>query len=386
MSENTVIQDQKTAEGSGDILSGGIEILETLKENLLELDGYRQRCRELDAEEDRLERQLSAREQSIQAEITAVTRQRRQEIESSFDSEINTIKTRMKKIRSKKDKLKTARISERIQIETAELEEQKREKRAEIRAVFRKEQINRLCGSRLFYSFFLPAGIGDLLYACIFVLVLLLIPCGIYFLLIPDRKGYMIVLMYLAVILVFGGLYALLRSKVRTRHLAAFQSVRLIRSDIFRIEKEERRIARGIRRDRDESGYGLEKYDEQLQLCQKKLDELAENEKKALKEFDSGTRTALAKEITDRNQKELDDLMARHEKAEADQDLAEQKAREFAVEITRRYEGFMGKDMMNLQAVDALSELIASGRASNVSEAALLYRQENQSRTAARKK
>ena len=46
----------------------------------------------------------------------------------------------------------------------------------------------------------------------------------------------------------------------------------------------------------------------------------------------------------------------------------------------------MGKDMMNLQAVDALSELIASGRASNVSEAALLYRQENQSRTAARKK
>ncbi len=386
MSENTVLKSQNTAGEEGSILSGGLEVLENLKENLLELEGYRKRAGELDAEEDRLERQIQAKEQSVQAEISAVCRQRRQELESSFDSEMNTIRARMKKIRSKKDKLRTAKISERIQIETADLEEEKKEKQAEIRALFRKEQINRLFGSRLFYAFFLPGGIRDLCCAGACLLALVLIPAGIYRLLIPNRRGYMLVLMYLAVILVFGGLYALLLTKGKNRHQAAFGSVRLIRSEIFRIEKEQRRIARDIRRDRDESGYGLEKYDEQLKVCQEKLDELAEKEKKALKEFDSGTKAALAREIAGRYQKDLEELRKRHEKAEAEQESSGQKAREFAVEITGKYEGLMGKDMMNLSAVDTLCDLIRQGRAATVSEAVLLYRQENTGRTSSRKR
>ena len=46
------------------ILSSGIETLYTMKENLLELTGYREKSSKLAAEEDDLERQLAAKEKA----------------------------------------------------------------------------------------------------------------------------------------------------------------------------------------------------------------------------------------------------------------------------------------------------------------------------------
>lgn len=367
------------------VLAGGIETLHELKEDLLELEGYRQRCKELDAEDIRLEKLIDSKAQAAEAEFAALVKRRRQELASSFAAEMTTAKNRMKKLKAKKDKLKNAKVSERIDIETAELREEKKAERTEIRSIYRKEPINRLFNNRLFYSFFLPGNVGDVLIAFAVILILLAIPCGIYYLVLPERKVWMLILLYVAVIAVFGGIYAMILAGIKTRHEEAFRRIRTIRAGIRRIEKEERRIAKSIYKDRDESGYGLEKYDDQLKELQARIDELAEQEKQALKDFDGKTRTALKAEVMGRYEKELTELAENHEQVETAQSAADKQAREFAVEITRRFEPFMGKDMMNLQAVDALIAIVEEGRASTISGAVLLYRQENPSKASGKK-
>lgn len=385
MEEETGLSKQGAFTEGEDVLSGGIETLERLKENLLELEEYRQKCGQLDEEETKIEKQIELKKKAAADEIAAISKQRRLEIEESFNIEMNKARGRMKKLRAKKEKLKNAKVSERIQIETAELKDEKKAEKAEIKAIYRKEQMSRFFNHRLFFALFLPKGLIDFLIAFLSLLILTLLPCGIYFLLIPQRKVWMLILIYVAVIFIFGGLYALITTKVKERHLEALKQVRTIQMNIRRIEKQERRTARAVYKDRDESGYGLEKYDDQLKEFQGRIDELAEQEKQALMEFDSQTQTALAKEVMSRYETDLDELMLSHENIEAEQSAADQKARDFSVEVTRKYEGFLGKDLISLPVVDALIALIQEGRASTTAGAALIYRQELQAKSSSKK-
>jgi hypothetical protein len=170
-----VIMEQDT------ILCGGVDALYTMKENLLELEGYKAMSSELALKEDQLEKQLDYKEKALAEEIMITIKKRKLEVEASFDEQIDKVKARIKKVNAKKDKEKDAKISERIRVETTDLTTEKIRLKEEMKAVFQKNSIPRVLYYSLYYALFLPRCIKDIctilltIFGTVFVLAYLVV-------------------------------------------------------------------------------------------------------------------------------------------------------------------------------------------------------------------
>ena len=140
--------------GDVNVLSGGIEILHEIKENLLELDGYKEKSLDMVNEQEKLEKLIAAREKARDSEIAETVSKRIEEVEESFDGQIEKTRARVKKVKAKRDKLKDTKVSERIDVETADMREEIRSLNQDIKALFTKNQIPRIFNNQFPFLLF----------------------------------------------------------------------------------------------------------------------------------------------------------------------------------------------------------------------------------------
>lgn len=357
------------------ILSGGIEELYTVKENILELNGFREKYKEQEAIEDSAETRLEDKENVMNMEIQQTLNQRKNEIIRSYDEQIDEVKNRLKKINTKKEKAKNVRVSKRIEKETDSLTAENKQLRSEARTVFKKGRVPFFCNSRFYFSLFAPKGLGDAGILILFILITLLaIPCGIYYLLLPDPKIWMLILIYFIDIIVFGGLYALTHHMTKEKHPEEIKGVRQIRNKILINKKKIKAIKNSIVKDPDESHYGLDKYDKELLELDNKVSEIAQDKSKALKVFEKETKAVIIAEINSRYQKELDALNEAYQKIHAENTVLADKVKDMSLKLVREYEGYLGKDCLTPETTDQLIAFMEDGRAKTVSEAIAILR------------
>lgn len=351
------------------VLAGGIETLYAMKENLLELEGYKERSLELEKEEERLEKAILSMEKVISDEIAAVTKKRKDEIEESFEEQIGKIKARLKKVKTKKDKLKDSKVSERIEIETSELVEEKRQLNEEIKSIFRINHISRVYNNRLYYALFMPQGIKDLFIILITILIcFLVIPVGIYHFLLPQ-KFLWIVITYFITVIVFGAVYFRINHVTKEKHQEGAKKLRNSRRNLAENMRSIKAIERSIRKDKDESAYGLDKYNNEIEQLETEVVSITEEKKAALVDFETNTKLIIAEEIKDRQKNELEELKRSHDRVYEEQRNAEEKITKYSLDISRKYESFVGKENMSIVKIERLIGLIESGEVSKVSDA-----------------
>lgn len=359
------------------VLTGGIETLYTMKENLLELEGYKQKSAELAKEEEKLEKDISLKEKAINDEISEVTKKRKDDIENSFEEQISKTKVRLKKVKAKKDKLKDAKVSERIKIETSELMEERRQLKEEIKSVFRLNHIPRAFNNNLYYSIYYPRSIKDILIIRIAIaLCFLALPVCIYQGLLPKESKWLIIT-YFVTVLVFGGVYVIINHITKEKHQEVPMQIRTLRSKLAVNLKKIKVIERGIRKDKDESGYGLDKFNDEIADLETEVANITEEKKAALVTFETTTKYVIIEEIKNRKQKELDDLKMNHGRVYEEQRNAEEKVKQYSLEISSKYESFVGKENMSIDRINRLIELVESGEVTKVSDAIAANKQMN---------
>jgi hypothetical protein len=358
------------------LLTGGVDKLNEIKENLLELNGYHENYEKLVLEEDKNEKSIQSLEKAAADEVGATIKKRRAEIESAYDKQLEKSKAKIKKIKDKRDKRKNKKVSERIGEETASLREENHRLKLEARTLFKQKHVPSYCNTKLYYALYYPRYFSDIVIIFFALLItLLIIPCGIYFFVLPEERILYLVLIYIITVVIFGGLYLLIGNYTKDKHSNTLKQVREIRHDIIDNKKKIKAIKRQIKKDRDESSYGLENFDEGLEKLDSELAEIALQKKEALLTFENTTIQVITSEIRKQYEEKLTTLKGENEAIIVKTTQAENKIKALTLKIASEYEPFIGKDLITLDRIQSLINIIEAGNATNISEAVQFNRQ-----------
>lgn len=359
---------------SNAILHGGIDELNIIKEHVIELSGYQERNAELLKEESRLDKLIAGKEKDRNDEAENTLKKRKSELVETYESQLATLNARNKKIKAKKEKDKGIKVSERISEETAELREKNKGLALEIKTKLKTEKTPKICNTTLFYALFMPKGMGELfLFLLSLLVVFLAIPFGIYLLFFAQKFGELaLAVIYVIMILLVGSVYLAINNKIKEPHLDTIRAVRLLRNQYRRNNKNIQDIQKGIKNDADESPYGLERYDDELQELAAEINRVTEEEKQALNTFEAETAPQIKAEINSRYAEELTSLKETYAEACENQKATEDKIKEISLMMSKQYEAYIGKDMLTVQKLDKLISRISKGEANDIGEALAL--------------
>ncbi|MBP5331871.1 MAG: hypothetical protein J6Y89_08480 [Lachnospiraceae bacterium] len=357
------------------VLNGGIDILNEMKASITELEDMKLKVVGLSEKQTKLEKDIAAKQKSMDAEIGTTVARRLSEIEKSFDSEIDNTRDRIKRVRTKKDKLKDARISERIEIETASLHEQIRSQKQDLKGIFSREHISRIFNTEYFFSVFLPDQVGDFCVILASIIIMLALPALIYVLL-PQalHKLWVGVLLYVVVIVVSMAIFWLIYKFVKKKNIKALENARTIRDNIRNTKKQIRKLERDIRKDKDESGYGLEKYETELQDLDNQINDIVDQKKRALSDFETTTKVDITNQIKAGYIDSINKMKAENEIAYDEQRTLENRIKTASLEISQKYEAYVGKENLSAGMIDSLIEIINGGDAVNIADALAFYK------------
>ena len=339
-----------------------------------ELSASRNLLDKFHQEKKRLEKELEAEKKAVADAINLTVKKRMEEIESTYDKEIAREQDSLKRMRSKREKAKNQGIKERIEEETAELKENNRELRRQMKDLFWQEGVPGFCSSRLYYALYMPDSFKEWMLLLIFILLCFLaIPCGVYFL-IPQRAPYYLAGIYFFTILIFGGSYVLINNRTKVRHQNALRKGRSIRDFIKSNDRKIKVIIRSVKRDRNEAVYNLEKYDDEIARMEQDLMDITEKKREALNTFDKVTKTIISDEIASSSREKLDRLLKEYEEASANVKEAEVRVKEQTLFINDNYASYVGREYMAPERLDELADMIRMGKASTISEAKAIYK------------
>lgn len=360
---------------ANNILSGGIEQLNEIKNCLIELSGSIEDSKLQKEEAEKLEKSVTRLEKDIADEIQLTIKKRRAEINDSFDRQVDKIRDKKKKIKEQRNKAKSLKISERIDAETADLRMENKNLKLEAKKIIKHGKMPFFINSKFYLALYYPSCFTDILVIiATLAAVLLLIPCGVYFWLLPEGMAYL-VLTYVVTVIAFGSLYLFTGNKTRNKYLEKILQIRQIRSHIRKNDRKISDIKRKIKKDRDESGYDLNGYDEDLAALEKEEEDLLAQKKDALAAFDNTTSKVIAGEIQELYSDKIGRLKDELEKAKNSLKQTDEKVKALTIKIAAEYEPFLGKDLMTLDRLESLSNIILAGNARNISEAITFYRQ-----------
>lgn len=341
-----------------------------------ELNRSKKVCKELEAEEQRLDRELENEKKAVADSISLTVKKRREEISSSYDKEIGSGQERLRKTRAKREKAKSQGVKERIAEETEALREHNQELETQMKTLFKQDRIPAFCRSTWYYAMYMPGSVKEIgLMMLTFCVCFLAVP-GIAYLLIPsaERQYWMLALIYVLAILVFGGLYITIGNKTKMNHAEALKKGRNIRSMIRTNNKKIRVITVSIRRDRDEAVYNLEKFDDEIARLEQELQQISLHKKDALNTFNTVTKNIISDEIINNSKSRIEAIEEEHERISEKLREAQKHAKEQALYVTDQYETYLGKEFMQTEKIAELAKIIRNGQASNLSEAIAVYK------------
>lgn len=338
-----------------------------------ELSASRNLLEKFHQEKRHLEKELEAERKAVADDISLTIKKRIDEIEGTYDKEIEREQDALKRMRAKREKAKNQGVKERIEEETVELKGNNKELRQQMKDVFRQERVPKFCNSRLYYALYLPGGFREwMLLITVILIVFLVLPCGIYFLL-PEKTLFYLIGIYFLTVVVFGSIYILIYNWTKMRHLSALRKGSTIRDLIKTNDRKMKVIINSIKRDRDEASYDLEKFDDEIARIEQELTDIMDKKREALNTFDKVTKTIISDEIADGRKDILTKLTKDYEEAQTSGKEAEIRVKEQTLFINDNYTSYIGKEFMIPELLDELADMIRMGKATTIGEAKTLY-------------
>lgn len=352
------------------------------KKAVQELEELKQKEKMLTDLEKQLESSLKTKKKEVAETISLTVKKRSDEIAKSYDAEIAKTQERIKKVRGKREKAKSQGEKERIAEETQNLVQENEDLRGQIKTLFHANHVPGFCASNFYYALYFPKGIKEFMILLITLVVCFLaIPVGVYFA-IPDRPTWMLIVIYVLAILIFGGLYVLIGNSTKMKHMQTLKEGSLLRSQIKANKKQMKKIEKSIRKDKDEAVYNLQLFDDEIAQLEQDMAQTERQKKDALNTFNNVTKTIISDEINGNHKAEIEQMESDLVKTTADLKSTQSALMAKALYITDNFEIYAGKEFMVLEKLNALQEIIESEKATNLTDAVLVFKSKDYSRKA----
>lgn len=346
------------------LLNEGREVLVTIYNEVKELEDKIKKEKELSNLEESTEKALVDKEKSVSDEIMDTLKVKRNGIMKTFDEEENKLNRLLKKVNQKKEKYREGKVSERIKAETEEYIEDNKMIKAEAKKQFKQTKTPGFFNTGFFYTLFMPRGIKDLL-ICLFTFIVIFagIPFLIWLFMEKPVEIYIIAIIYLVLIFVFGVLYITIFKA--SRKYPMVNKGNNFRQKIKNNKKLIAKITKNIKKDKDDTQYGLEHYDAQLEEMTAQREELNEKRKSAIKTFDEVTKQAIASEIQNASQPEIDSYKEKLGEITKELSGIREHIKKLKIKIVEEYEPFLGyvnmttiSEMLKIESGSTVGEVL----------------------------
>ena len=335
----------------------------------------------------RLKKTVEVEHKAIEDEVSSTLKRRKEEIAATYDKEIEVNRAKIKQIRSKRDKKKNQRMNQRMQEETYEVKEKNRQLMTEMRTKFKQAHLPGFCCHKWFYNVFLPETVMEyILFFVVSVLFMLGVPV-LLALLIGNNVDYCQMFsekdfqesMFRSVVTAtfFSGLfgiiyffvYTLISKWIVMKHKDVLDEGKVILQRIKANQKSIKAIENFIHKEKDDSIYNLEHYDEKLLELEKEAVKIVEEKQNALNLFENDTKNLIIEEINKRRMPKYNQMKEEERELEDYLNRLEEELQVNTLTLSNQYEAYLGKKYVNRETLENLIKIMKSGEADTVSEA-----------------
>ncbi len=350
------------------VMHGGIEELNKIRKLLESRADVKKQIDATDAKKKALEKELETVEASVQSAIDNTVKRRREQVVSTFDKELANAQDKMRAARDSKDKEKTKKVNKRIDKETAELVRENKNITEEKKTYLKQKNISSVWDKGLIYIMYFPKTILEKLQ---FVLIALICLVGVPLLVTKLVKWFVVfeILLFIVIMAIFVGLYMLPFEKVRMQNHDAFLELYRLRANIKKNNKKIKKIKKRILKDKDESRYDLGKYDNDINDIEDRINDIVRRKNEALSDFEKSTKSEIANEIKGKDKPRIEKIKEELAKESEELKKLEDKQKDISLDLTTGYGPYIGVENLNVKTIDAMIDLVNSGRAKNISEA-----------------
>lgn len=368
---------------SDNVFNENQDYLIKAKELVVAIDDMQDELEQAHTLQKKTSRSIAQEEKGLADEISTTLKSRKNEIEDGYDKQLSANGAKIRQLQSKKDKKKTERMGNRIESETAELNEENSQLQLKAKSLFKQNHVSPFCNTGFFYCLFAPCGFSDIINMLLLILLFCaaipaLVSAMLYYTVFPETTGVLVyVVIGLLIIIVEFIIYFVMYNAFKVRNLDTVSEGRKIRNKIKANNKQIHAIKSSITKDKDESVYNLGKYDDKLSELEEEREEISNRKVEALRVFENDTKKVITDEITGRRQPKIDGL--RGELAELDSKVSsmESELADMQTHLTESYVTFLGKDLCTEEKLSDLISIMNEGAAGTVSGAIEIYKGES---------
>lgn len=354
------------------ILLGGEKELQELKQILQEKQRYNSVLASLDNEVEDKKKKLEDYIQGINSEIQEEVKQHREVVAKPYYDEIASHEVEIQKIINERERQRQVQIDEIVQKETKEYESRKGELDLQMKQVKQEDGVPAICLSRPFLAFFCPRTGKDALVLVVgIILLLLVLPMGLYYGIYGGNDTSVLLMIYLVLIVFFYTAYLLINNLVKDKYLVGLQKILVLMAEKEKLEQEWMVKVKGLENIPD---YELElkNFDDEVLRLQLAIGDLNGQKEMELANFDSNER--LKMEIAAQVQEKYSSVVAQFRTAlDESVNTYEKMQEEFNKfledrQVDERYSPLLRLEgsIYDIKVIDELIFYICHGDADNI--------------------
>ena len=280
-----------------------IKTVNRAKQLLNDLDEAEKDKTRLTGELKQSEKAYSSMEKSVAEGITTALKKKKEEIAATYDRELSQYQDQIDVCKTERAKAKANAIAQRIQVETAPLNQQNQQLEAQIELKFKENKVPVVCKKRAISMLFFPKNSRDWTID-ILVGVGLIFFIPLFFSLAISNRLVLAFTFFVYVGALFT-VYLYLLHKYMLKFAGVNEEVEELRKQIRINNKNKQLMTNRIKKSQDETGYNLGSFDDKITSIQQVMQNTVEKRQEALENFESEIRHQITADITAANKDEL---------------------------------------------------------------------------------
>ena len=324
-----------------------IKTVNRAKQLLNDLDEAEKDKTRLTGELKQSEKAYSSMEKSVAEGITTALKKKKEEIAATYDRELSQYQDQIDVCKTERAKAKANAIAQRIQVETAPLNQQNQQLEAQIELKFKENKVPVVCKKRAISMLFFPKNSRDWTID-ILVGVGLIFFIPLFFSLAISNRLVLAFTFFVYVGALFT-VYLYLLHKYMLKFAGVNEEVEELRKQIRINNKNKQLMTNRIKKSQDETGYNLGSFDDKITSIQQVMQNTVEKRQEALENFESEIRHQITADITAANKDELLGLQQEFESKRQELSDKKEEIEQIENQLKEEYEPVFGKDLLYKQ-------------------------------------
>lgn len=349
-----------------------IKTVNRAKQLLNDLDEAEKDKTRLTGELKQSEKAYSSMEKSVAEGITTALKKKKEEIAATYDRELSQYQDQIDVCKTERAKAKANAIAQRIQVETAPLNQQNQQLEAQIELKFKENKVPVVCKKRAISMLFFPKNSRDWTID-ILVGVGLIFFIPLFFSLAISNRLVLAFTFFVYVGALFTT-YLYLLHKYMLKFAGVNEEVEELRKQIRINNKNKQLMTNRIKKSQDETGYNLGSFDDKITSIQQVMQNTVEKRQEALENFESEIRHQITADITAANKDELLGLQQEFESKRQELSDKKEEIEQIEKQLKEEYEPVFGKDLLYKQRLNKFDSFCQENADLSLEEALTQYR------------